>query len=145
MSKNNTLKLDRKKGLYLRKTGAKGRGVYCTHSIAAGEVLEVTPAIILNEAATRHVDKTVLVNYTFITGKISRSLRRSACLKRTGLSSSLVMGIASFCNHSENPNAEVEWEERNGTLYYILTATRRIPKNTEICTTYGATWFDDRN
>lgn len=144
MPKEKITRLDRKEGLYLKDTGAKGRGVFCASSIRAGKILETTPAIILNAAATRHVDHTILVNYTFTTGKISQRLRRQASLGKTGHASSVVMGIASFCNHGSSPNAEVIWEEKAGTLYYMLRATRNIPKHTEICTTYGDAWFDTR-
>jgi hypothetical protein len=137
--------MKRRQGLYLGPAGHKGRGVFCTGSIRAGEVLEVTPAIILNEAATRHVDHTLLVNYTFEIGKLSKPLRDRVRVKKTHLCSSVVMGVAAFCNHSEEPNADINWEEQKGTLYYILKATRRIPRNTEICTTYGDGWFDDRD
>jgi SET domain-containing protein len=136
--------LERKKGLYLREAGVKGRGVFCTHDIAPGTALEVSPAVILNDSATAHVDKTILVNYTFETGHFSKRLRERLHIKKTGRCSSVIMGIASFCNHGEKPNAEIVWEERGGTVYYSLVATRRIPKNTEICTSYGEGWFDDR-
>jgi SET domain-containing protein len=145
MAKKDIMRLDRKKGLYLKNTGAKGRGVFCLDNIAAGETLEVTPAIVLNETATRHVDKTILLNYSFTTGKISKRLRQRADLKNPHDGSSVVMGIASFCNHAEHPNAEVLWQERGGTVYYVLSATRRIPRNTEICTGYGDSWFGDRD
>jgi hypothetical protein len=138
------IKLDRKKGLYLKAVGIKGRGVFCTGDIAAGEVLEVTPAVILNEAATRHVDETILINYTFQVGGLSKTLRKKSRIKKAGLCSSVIMGIATFCNHAEEPNAEILWDEQDGTVYHFLKATRAIPKNTEICTTYGPGWFDDR-
>jgi SET domain-containing protein len=54
------------------------------------------------------------------------------------------MGLMSYCNHSEKPNAEIVWEEKLGTVYHTLQVTRDIPKHTEICTSYGAGWFDDR-
>lgn len=140
------IKLHRQPGLYLKETGTiKGRGVFCTTAIKPGTVLEVTPAIILNEKATDAVDKTVLVNYTFSTGKVSMRTRRQAKLKNPANASAVVMGMASFCNHCENPNAEIVWEEQDGSLYYILRATRAIPKGTEVCTTYGQTWFEERN
>ena len=139
------VRLDRKKGLYLKDTEVKGRGLFCVDDIKAGETLEVTPALILNEAATIHIDKTMLENYTFVTGKVSKRIRDRKRIKKTGDCSSLVMGIASFCNQDDAPNAEVLWEEKNGTLYNILSATRRIPRNTEICTSYGKGWFDDRD
>lgn len=138
-------KLNRKKGLYLKDTKTtKGRGVFCVQDIRKGEILEITPAILLNEKDTHYVDKTFLLNYTFTAGNVSKRLRKLAGLKNKGKASSVIMGIATFCNHSEEPNAEVLYEEKQGTLYHYLQATKRIPKNTEICTSYGSGWFDDR-
>jgi SET domain-containing protein len=144
MSKKNLI-MKRKEGLYLKAAGHKGRGVFCVSNIKAGEVLEVTPALILNEAATDRTSKTILVNYVFEIGKFSKGLRDRLHIKRTDHASAVIMGIASFCNHDEKPNAEIVWEEREGALYYSLTATRSIPKNTEICTGYGEGWFDDKD
>lgn len=138
------IKLARKEGLYLKDTGHKGRGVFCMSDIRAGEVLEVTPTIILNEAATNRVDNTILANYTFQLGAVSKAHRKRLHIKNIKKCSGVIMGIISYFNHSEDPNAEVQWEEHNGTLYHLVKALRRIPKNTEICTTYGAGWFDDR-
>src|ERR1035437_5935075 len=138
------IKLDRKKGLHLRHTEGKGRGVFCTADIRAGEVLEVTPTIILNEAATNRIDSTILANYTFQLGAISKAHRQRLHIKDIKKCSGVIMGITSYFNHSEDPNAEVEWEEHDGTLYHLVKALRRIPKNTEICTGYGTGWFEDR-
>lgn len=137
--------LPRKEGLYLKHTGGvKGRGVFCTKAIKKGEVLEVTPALLLNETETDAVDDTHLVNYTFVTGTISAKLRKKAGIQDTDSASSVLLGVMTFCNHDEHPNAEIQWEEEDGTVYYTLVATRSIPKNTEICTTYGDGWFEDR-
>jgi len=144
MPKKNII-LDRKRGLYLKKAGAKGRGVFCSGGIKAGEVLEVTPTIVLNEASTRHTDKTILANYVFETGELPKRVRNRLHIKKAGHSCTVIMGIASFCNHAEKPNAEVLWEEQAGSLYYTLKAIRPIPRHTEICTAYGDGWFDDKN
>ena len=136
--------LRRKEGLYLDNAGHKGRGVFCKTAIKRGEILEVTPALVLNEKATTLADKTALLNYTFIIGGISKAQRKRAGMKNSGKASAVVMGILSFCNHGEEPNAEILWEERAGTLYYLLRATKNIPKRTEICTTYGDDWFKER-
>ena len=143
MSKKKTL-LGRKKGLYLRDTGVSGRGVFCAEDIRKGEILEVTPALLLNEGETKLIDKTMLFNYTFVAGALSKRVRERAHIKNSKNCSCVIMGIISFCNHSDKPNAEVLWEEEDGTLYHSIRATRPIPKNTEICTSYGAGWFDDR-
>lgn len=137
--------MDRKKGLYLKETPGKGRGVFCTSDIKKGETLEMTPAILLDAKGTKDADKTILADYTFQTGHLSKRVRERAKINKTDTCTSVIMGIASYCNHSKKPNAEILWEEIEGGLYYSLKATQAIPKNTEICTTYGGTWFKDRS
>lgn len=136
--------LTRKAGLYLKPAGAKGRGVFCRTALRKGEVLEVTPALILNEKETDITDKTILGNYTFGVGKITKRLMKASNLKKPEDSCAVLFGMVSFCNHSETPNATVIWEENAGTLYYSLVVTKAIPSHTEICTSYGDGWFDDR-
>jgi uncharacterized protein len=136
--------LKRKPGLYLKDTGIKGRGVFCTSDIRKGEELEITPSLLMNEKATDYLDKTILINYTFDAGRVSKASREHAKIRNTSESCAVIMGVASFCNHSDEPNAEISWEEQDGRVYHTLTATKAIPKNTEICTSYGEGWFKDR-
>ena len=140
----NRTSLARKKSLYLNKVPNKGYGVFCREDIKKGEILEVTPAIILNDKDQSHVAKTFLDNYVFQIGAISRKMKQWCKIKKTENSAAVVMGILSFCNHSEEPNAEIIFEEKKDLLFYMLRTTRAIPKNVEICTTYGKGWFDDR-
>ena len=143
-SKQKKVFLQRHPKIYLRDTGHKGRGVFCSVNLAKGATLEITPGIVLNEAATAHVDKTILENYTFVTGAISKRLRQRKGIRNTDNCGTVIMGIASFCKHTNTPNAEIVWEEVDGTVYYTLHTTRAIAKNTEICTSYGAGWFESR-
>ncbi len=136
--------LDRKPGLYLKMTATKGRGVFCLTDIKAGEVLEVTPAILLDTAATALVDKTLLHDYKFAAGALTKKQRRIFGIDDPDKSCCMIMGIMAYCNHDEHPNANIFWEELDGTAYHFLEATRDIPKNTEICTTYGEGWFEQR-
>lgn len=144
MSQKQIYKLDRKKGLYLKQTAAKGRGVFCLGDIEEGEIIEISPAIVLNEAATAHADKTILYDYKFKVGALSNAQRAIFDVKDPKKSCCIVMGLMAFCNHDENPNVEIYWEEDEGTAYHFLEATRDIPKNTEICTHYGRGWFTQR-
>lgn len=144
MSRKQIYKLDRKKGLYLKQTAAKGRGVFCTSDIEEGEIIEISPALVLNEAATAHADKTILYDYKFKVGALSNAQRAVFGIKDPKKSSCIVMGLMAFCNHDENPNVEIYWEEDDGMSYHFLEATRRIPRNTEICTHYGRGWFTQR-
>ena len=137
--------LERKKGLYLKMTKTKGRGLFCLTDIRAGEELEATPTLILHEKEHKFAEKTILRDYVFSVDGISKKLRDRLKVLKTEEASGVIMGIASFCNHDENPNAEVLWEERGGSLYHVLRASRKIPKGTEICTSYGEGWFDGRD
>lgn len=137
--------LDRKPGLYLRHTEKKGRGLFCMYPIKAGEELEVTPAIILNEVSTTDIEPTILRDYVFKIGDVSEDLLDEHDVKNADETSCVVMGIASYCNDDTDYNAEVVYEEIDGTLYYTLQAVKDIPAHTEICTSYGDNWFQDRD
>lgn len=143
-SKRKKIALDRRKGLYLWPVDGKGRGVFCVTDIRKGDVLEVTPTIILNEGDTNRVDKTRLADYTFQLGGVSKAKQKERGIRNLDKCSGVIMGIISYFNHSDKPNAEVQWEEHDGTLYHQVVALKNIPKNTEICTTYGHGWFKDR-
>lgn len=136
--------LHRKEGLYLRHTEKKGRGLFCMYPIKAGEELEVTPAIILNEVATNHTEPTILRDYVFKIGDVSQDMLNESNVQNPDETSCVVMGIASYCNDDVHYNAEVVYEEFDGTLYYTLQAVKDIPAHTEICTSYGDSWFGDR-
>lgn len=85
--------------------------------------------------------KPFLRDYTFAIGDVNKVHK----IKQPELSSAVVMGIQAFCNHGGKvQNAEISWDETKDTVYYILTAIKDIPAGTEICTTYGEGWFDDR-
>lgn len=145
MSQTSIHPLDRKPGLYLKDTPSKGRGLFCETDIKKGETLETTPSIILKESEHGRAEKTILNNYVFAIEELSKDLRRKHGVKDLEEASCVVMGIASYANHDESPNAEVVWEEEDGTLYYSLQATKDIPAGTEICTSYGNGWFEDRD
>ncbi len=142
--KNKKTLLPRKPGLYLAAAGFKGRGVFCTADIRKGETLERSPAVLLNDRDTTRIDDTFLCDYVFTVGNVSKKARAAAGIKTPGSCSAVIMGVATFCNHDENPNATIEWEEVDGTVYYSLRALRPIKKGQEIVTSYGDTWFSDR-
>ncbi len=136
--------LNRKPGLYIAPAGKKGRGLYCRNAIKKGEILEVTPALILNDKDTVNAEPTIINDYTFVIGDLKKSTLARAKIQKAADASAIVMGILAYCNHDEAPNAEIIWDEQGTTLYYMLRATANIKKNTEICTSYGEGWFEDR-
>lgn len=145
MSDENHVFLDRKPGLYLKHTDAKGRGVFATTDIAKGDTLEVTPAIVLNEDQSPQLEETTLNNYVFKLGDVSEEMKQKLDVNDVENAVCVVMGMGSFCNHDEHPNAQILWQEHESGLYYSLEAIADIPAGTEICTSYGDTWFSDRD
>lgn len=145
MSTRESYSLSRKKGLYLKQTAAKGRGVFCAGDIEEGEILEIAPALLLDARATAQADKTILYDYKFKLGALSRPQRALLGIDKPEKSCCIVMGLMAFCNHDERPNADIYWEEDDGTVYHFLEATKDIPRHTEICTNYGRGWFAKRN
>lgn len=137
--------LDRKPGLYLKHTDTRGRGVFCLTDIKKGETLETTPALILNEEDSAQIESTYLQSYVFKIGDISEELKAACGIDAVDDATCVVMGVGSYCNHSDTPNAQILWEETDGSLLYSLEAIDDIPAGTEIRTTYGETWFSDRD
>jgi len=132
--------LSRKNGLYLNLVPGKGRGVFCNELIAAGEIIEITPAYIFHDQDREHVRKTDLINYAFHT-KFSEQVYLWNNIKEGANGSCLAMGITSFCNHLVDANANWDYAEDRNMPFFTLKALRDIPPHTEICVNYGSTWM----
>lgn len=79
-------------GIEVRHTQtSRGRGVFATRFIHAGETLELAPVLVLDEHDTQTVKHTTLYNYFFQWGKGKTAL---------------VLGFGSMYNHSDTPNAK---------------------------------------
>ena len=136
--------LDRRKNLYLNTVIDKGLGVFCYGDIKAGEVLEVTPVKLFNEADTAQLAKTVLMDYCFSAAILPPSHLARFGIRAPEQASALIMGMASYCNHLSVPNAKTEFQTEGLTTLCTLMALKDIPKDTEISISYGIAWFGSR-
>ncbi|WP_316834492.1 SET domain-containing protein-lysine N-methyltransferase [Pedobacter nutrimenti] len=125
-----------KKKLYLKTIKAKGRGVFCTATIAEGEVIEVCPVIVVPAAEFTALNATGLMDYSFYFDKEANTL-------------SLTMGFGSMYNHKQYPNAVYILDREKREM--VFTAHEQIKAHTEICINYGgeygkdySKWFADR-
>lgn len=125
---------DRK--LYLKELKGKGRAVFCNKDIAAGEIIDSCPVIVIPAEHKSTIEKTKLVDYCFYFDKKENTL-------------SLVMGLGSMYNYARYPNAAYELDRENKMMNY--TALEHIPAHTEITINYGgehgfdySKWFLDR-
>lgn len=104
-----------------------GLGVVATRDIAAGEVIEECPVLVLPPDDRVLLDQTSLYGYYF---------------EWVNGGAALALGLGSMYNHAAYANAR--WEKdyiRNRVVY---SALRDIPAGTEICACYGDAdelWF----
>jgi len=119
-----------KKKLYLKMVKGKGRGVFCTATIAEGEVIEICPVIVIPAEEFTALNATALMDYSFYFDKAENTL-------------SLTMGFGSMYNHMQCPNATyvLNREERQ----MVFTAHENIKAHTEICINYGGEYGKDYN
>ena len=114
--------------LYLRELPAKGRGVFCSHDIAAGDIIEICPVIVVPGKDVDLLYSTALLHYCFYFNQDENTL-------------SLVMGFGSMYNHRQYPNAVFILDREQQQM--IFTAREHIPAHTEICINYGGAYGDD--
>lgn len=117
----------------IREADSKGRGVFATRDIRAGEIIEDAPVIVLPADQREAVLRTHLYEYVYQWGKD----RVAVCL-----------GWGSLYNHSRNPNARYvrRFEERS----IRFEALKDIGKGEEILTNYNGNpcgqkplWFEE--
>ncbi len=124
------------KKLYLKTIKGKGRGVFCTATLAEGETIEICPVIVIPAQEFNALNATALMDYSFYFNKEENTL-------------SLTMGFGSMYNHKQHPNAVYILDREKKQM--VFTAHEQIRAHTEICINYGgeygkdySKWFVDR-
>jgi uncharacterized protein len=114
----------------------KGRGVFASRAIRAGEIIEEAPVIVLPGAEIEHIERTVLQDYYFLWGADEED-------------AAILLGVCSLCNHSYEPNAVFELRPESQTIRFV--ARRDIAAGEEITTNYNGdpanikpVWFEAR-
>jgi SET domain-containing protein len=110
----------------------RGRGLFAHEAIAKGEVLERACTVYIDAAQAPALDKMLPLGDFYFEHPLS---------KQEGL---MVLGLASLCNHADDPNADVRFED-GGALGWIavLHALRDIGAGEEITYRYKCPlWFE---
>ena len=120
-------------GLYIADSTEKGRGVYTSKHINAGDTIEICPVIVIPKNELPVIHKTVLHDYYFLWGE---NLEDCA----------IALGFGSLYNHAIHSNANFILDLENNTI--DIEAVVDIPAGSEITINYhgepgdtGELWF----
>jgi len=105
----------------------KGRGVVATENISKGEIIEVCPVVEISQNEKEFIEnKSEILKFYYL---IQEDLKRCC----------LMLGYGSIYNHSQNPNADIEYEEDNSQKHLQFRALKDITKGEEIVYDYEFT------
>lgn len=124
--------------IYVAESPIQGRGVFAGQDIAAGDVIEICPVIVMKPEDRDLLDKTVLYDYYFLWDDPEAQ-------NDTPLYA-ICMGFGSFYNHWCPSNADYSMDFDNLTI--DMVAVRDIKEGEEITINYNGdpdnaekTWF----
>lgn len=105
--------------IVVRASPGKGRGVFTTRKIRAGEVIEEAPVLLVPRDQNDTLANTFLAHYMFQTDNGKRYV--------------IALGLVSMLNHGDDANAEFFVSSDMITI----KATRAISSNAEVTVDYG--------
>lgn len=106
----------------------RGRGVVATQKIYSGEIIEYCPIIFLSDTEIDFMDNR------------SDILKFYYLLQPETKKHCLMLGYGSLYNHSNNPNAEIDYDTQNSQDFLYFRALKDIEPDEEIVFDYQ---FDD--
>jgi uncharacterized protein len=116
------------KGLYIIDNETKGRGVFTSRPIQAGDLIEVCPVIIMSKMELPIIHKTSLHDYYFLWGE-----QMDEC--------ALALGYGSIYNHAIYANADFILDMEHNTIDIVAIA--EISPGSEITLNYHGETGDD--
>ena len=106
----------------------KGRGVIATQPILAGTVVEIAPVRSFPAKDRPIVDQTDIFEYYFV--------KPSAYQQSKEVGGHLIFGLATFCNHADEPNVKIEWYQDDLGEWAHLVALNDIVAGEEVTLYY---------
>ncbi len=115
--------------LYIDITEKKGKAVFTNEGIAAGEIIEVSPVIVMRKEDRLHLDQTLLHDYIFEWGET-----KAQC--------AMALGFIPIYNHSYYSNCEYFMDFEDETIF--VKTVRAIEKGEELTINYNGDWDDQK-
>ena len=107
----------------------KGRAMVATSFIGKAKVIESAPTVSFCEEDRETMKGTSVFGHCFV--------RVNEYRKGVPSGGFLVFGLMALCNHSENPNAYVDWQELETGVWANLVSLRDIGAGEEITLYYA--------
>ena len=114
--------------LYIARTRKMGRGIFTTHSLKKGTVVEIAPVIVMDNSDREWLDKTLLHDYIFEWG----GKKKQCCM---------ALGWVPLYNHSYQSNCEYEMDYKNEMIQIVTV--RSIKKREELFINYNGEWNNE--
>jgi SET domain-containing protein len=114
-----------KRFLYIKKTDAKGRGVFTKEKISRNTVIEQSPVIVMSAEDRVLLDKTLLHDYIFAWGE-----GKDECC--------MALGFVPIYNHSYASNCEYFMDFEEETIQ--VKTVRDIMPEEELTINYNGDW-----
>ena len=118
-----------KRYLYLKKTAAKGRGVFTKEKIDANIIIEESPVIVMTAKDRILLDKTLLHDYIFEWGT-----NKDRCC--------MALGLVPMYNHSYESNCEYFMDFDEETIQ--VKTIRSINSGEELTINYNGDWNNNK-
>ncbi len=118
-----------KRYLYLKKTAAKGRGVFTKEKIDANIIIEESPVIVMTAKDRILLDKTLLHDYIFEWGT-----NKDKCC--------MALGLVPMYNHSYQSNCEYFMDFDKETIQ--IKTIRLIDIGEELTINYNGDWNNNK-
>ena len=106
-----------------------GWGVFTSENIMEGEVIEVSPVVIMSKEERKLLDQTRLHDYIFEWG----SDKNQCCM---------ALGYIPVYNHSYKSNCEYEMNFETGEI--AIKSVHFIPAGAELFINYNGDWNDPK-
>ncbi|HMP92577.1 MAG TPA: SET domain-containing protein [Phnomibacter sp.] len=121
------MKIQRRRSLYIKQAGKKGRGIFTTKPIPANKIIEVAPVIVFSPADRKHIEKSKLFDYIFAWGNDEKQ-------------GAMALGYVSLYNHASPSNCDYMMDYDKEII--ILKSMRPIKAGEELTINYMGSWDD---
>mgnify|MGYP001041854586 CR=1 FL=1 len=116
-------------GLFVEYLQGKGRGVFTNVPIGAGEIIEVSPVIVMSAREREALDATALHDYIFVWGE-----EQDQCC--------MALGYVPLYNHSYTSNCEYFMDFDKNTM--MIKTVRNIVAGEELTINYNGDWNNEK-